>query len=106
MSRRVLLQRALIVCSVSGAYGLGLSHAQDTGEPPPVRIQPAPLLDYLPALDTDRESVRIDIEWFCEVMTGPPPVIPADCREPLHGRTKSGGEGPENDNAEPQRGEL
>lgn len=99
MSRRtLLLQRFLIVCAVSGAYGLGLSHAQDTGEPVPVRI--VPLTDYLPALDTDRESVRADIEWICGVMFGQPQVLPSDCRVPHHGRTMDGGEGPENDSAE------
>lgn len=99
------------------ARGEHVARAQDTGTPPPRRIL-APVVDYLPAFDLDEarstpheQHTREGLEWVCEVMFGEPassqpPALPSDCREPLHGRTKDGGDGPENDTIEQTRGEL
>lgn len=64
----------------------------------PRRILPAPAdLHRTP----HAQRVAEHLEWACEVLLGEearrqPPAHPSDCRTPLHGRTKTGGEGPEN----------
>lgn len=95
-----LLAWVMIPAGFASLGWVARGSASEPGDGVPVRITPS-VEDLRRSPATQRA-----VEWMegiCEPFTRQPPAIPADCREPLHGRTKTGGDGPENDEL---RGEM